>query len=151
MAATASVADQYISKLEAIEAATNGNTDGNAEYHDTLARLSVLVPSLADDIDLETNSIKGGTAALRQHTDAYVADAKAQARQEYLNTLYDQYNNVLVESAENETKLATAQAKVEKSNAGMSAAYDKLLTTLGLTDEQFKLTYGTVEDLRGAP
>lgn len=147
MAATASVADQYISKLEAIEAATNGNTDGNAEYHDTLARLSVLVPSLADDIDLETNSIKGGTAALRQHTDAYVADAKAQARQEYLNTLYDQYNNVLVESAENETKLATAQAKVEKSNAGMSAAYDKLLTTLGLTDEQFKLTYGTVEDL----
>lgn len=147
MAATASVADQYISKLEAIEAATNGNTDGNAEYHDTLARLSVLVPSLADDIDLETNSINGGTAALRQHTDAYVADAKAQARQEYLNTLYDQYNNVLVESAENETKLATAQAKVEKSNAGMSTAYDKLLATLGMTDEQFKQTYGTVQDL----
>ena len=47
---------------------------------------------------------------------------------------------------ENETKLATAQAKVEKSNAGMSAAYDKLLTTLGLTDEQFKLTYGNAND-----
>lgn len=44
MEATASVADQYISKLEAIEAATNGNTAGNAEYHDTLARLSALVP-----------------------------------------------------------------------------------------------------------
>ena len=133
--------------MEAIEAATNGNTAGNAEYHDTLARLSALVPSLADDIDLETDSIKGGTEALRQHTDAYVADAKAQARQEYLNGLYEQYNNVLVESAENETKLATAQAKVEKSNAGMSAAYDKLLTALGMTDEQFKLTYGTVQDL----
>lgn len=147
MEATASVADQYISKLEAIEAATGGNTAGNTEYHDTLARLSALVPGLADDIDLETDSIKGGTEALRQHTDAYVADAKAQARQEYLNGLYEQYNNVLVESAENETKLATAQAKVEKSNAGMSAAYDKLLATLGLTDEQFKFTYGTVEDL----
>ena len=147
MEATASVADQYISKLEAIEAATNGNTAGNAEYHDTLSRLSALVPSLADDIDLETDSIKGGTESLRQHTDAYVADAKAQARQEYLNGLYEQYNNVLVESAENETKLATAQAKVEKSNAGMSAAYDKLLTTLGMTDEQFKSTYGTVQDV----
>ena len=147
MEATASVADQYISKLEAIEAATNGNTAGNAEYHDTLARLSALVPSLADDIDLETDSIKGGTEALRQHTDAYVADAKAQARQEYLNGLYEQYNNVLVESAENETKLATAQAKVEKSNAGMSTAYDKLLATLGMTGEQFKQTYGTVQDL----
>ena len=105
------------------------------------------MPSLADDIDLETDSIKGGTEALRQHTDAYVADAKAQARQEYLNGLYEQYNNVLVESAENETKLATAQAKVEKSNAGMSTAYDKLLATLGMTDEQFKQTYGTVQDL----
>lgn len=147
MEATASVADQYIGKLEAIEAATGGNTAGNTEYHDTLARLSALVPSLADDIDLETDSIKGGTEALRQHTDAYVADAKAQARQEYLNGLYEQYNNVLVESAENETKLATAQAKVEKSNAGMSTAYDKLLATLGMTDEQFKQTYGTVQDL----
>lgn len=58
------------------------------------------MPSLADDIDLETDSIKGGTEALRQHTDAYVADAKAQARQDYLNTLYEKYRDVLSESAE---------------------------------------------------
>ena len=147
MEATASVADQYISKLEAIEAATGGNTAGNTEYHDTLARLSALVPGLADDIDLETDSIKGGTEALRQHTDAYVADAKAQARQDYLNTLYEKYRDVLSESAENEVKLNAAKAKVEKSNAGMVTSYDKLLATLGMTDEQFKLTYGTVQDL----
>lgn len=147
MEATASVADQYIGKLEAIEAATGGNTAGNTEYHDTLARLSALVPSLADDIDLETDSIKGGTEALRQHTDAYVADAKAQARQDYLNTLYEKYRDVLSESAENEVKLNAAQAKVEKSNAGMVTSYDKLLATLGMTDEQFKLTYGTVQDI----
>ena len=140
-------ADQYIGKLEAIEAATGGNTAGNTEYHDTLARLSALVPSLADDIDLETDSIKGGTEALRQHTDAYVADAKAQARQDYLNTLYEKYRDVLSESAENEVKLNAAKAKVEKSNAGMVTSYDKLLATLGMTDEQFKLTYGTVQDL----
>lgn len=147
MEATTSVADQYISKLEAIEAATGGNTAGNTEYHDTLARLSALVPGLADDIDLETDSIKGGTEALRQHTDAYVADAKAQARQDYLNTLYEKYRDVLSESAENEVKLNAAKAKVEKSNAGMVTSYDKLLATLGMTDEQFKLTYGTVQDL----
>ena len=147
MEATASVADQYISKLESIEAATGGNTAGNAEYHDTLARLSALVPSLADDIDLETDSIKGGTEALRQHTDAYVSDAKAQARQDYLNTLYEKYRDVLSESTENEVKLNAAQTKVEKSNAGMAASYDKLLTTLGMTDEQFKSTYGTVQDI----
>lgn len=147
MEATASVADQYISKLEAIEAATGGNTAGNTEYHDTLARLSALVPGLADDIDLETDSIKGGTEALRQHTDAYVADAKAQARQDYLNTLYEKYRDVLSESAENEVKLNAAKAKVEKSNAGMATSYDKLLAILGMTDEQFKLTYGTVQDI----
>ena len=147
MEATASVADQYISKLEAIEAATNGNTAGNAEYHDTLARLSALVPSLADDIDLETDSIKGGTEALRQHANAYADDVKAQARQEYLNGIYEQYNDVLVESAANEAKLAAAQAKVEKANAGMDTTYSKLLSTLGMTDEQFKSTYGTVQDI----
>lgn len=147
MEATASVADQYISKLEAIEAATGGNTAGNTEYHDTLARLSALVPGLADDIDLETDSIKGGTEALRQHTDAYVADAKAQARQDYLNTLYEKYRDVLSESAENEVKLNAAKAKVEKSNASMATSYDKLLAILGMTDEQFKLTYGTVQDI----
>lgn len=147
MEATASVADQYISKLEAIEVATGGNTAGNAEYHDTLARLSALVPSLADDIDLETDSIKGGTEALRQHANAYADDVKAQARQEYLNGIYEQYNDVLVESAANEAKLAAAQAKVEKSNAGMDATYSKLLSTLGMTDEQFKSTYGTVQDI----
>ena len=133
--------------MEAIEAATNGNTAGNAEYHDTLARLSALVPSLADDIDLETDSIKGGTEALRQHANAYADDVKAQARQEYLNGIYEQYNDVLVESAANEAKLAAAQAKVEKSNAGMDATYSKLLSTLGMTDEQFKSTYGTVQDI----
>ena len=105
------------------------------------------VPSLADDIDLETDSIKGGTEALRQHTDAYVADAKAQARQDYLNTLYEKYRDVLSESAENEVKLNAAKAKVEKSNAGMVTSYDKLLATLGMTDEQFKLTYSTVQDI----
>ena len=139
--------DTTLSSMEAIEAATGGNTAGNTEYHDTLARLSALVPSLADDIDLETDSIKGGTEALRQHTDAYVADAKAQARQDYLNTLYEKYRDVLSESAENEVKLNAAKAKVEKSNAGMVTSYDKLLATLGMTDEQFKLTYGTVQDL----
>lgn len=147
MEATASVADQYISKLEAIEAATGGNTAGNTEYHDTLARLSALVPGLADDIDLETDSIKGGTEALRQHANAYADDVKAQARQEYLNGIYEQYNDVLVESAANEAKLAAAQAKVEKANAGMATSYDKLLAILGMTDEQFKLTYGTVQDI----
>lgn len=84
---------------------------------------------------------------LRQHTDAYVADAKAQARQDYLNTLYEKYRDVLSESTENEVKLHAAQSKVEKSNAGMTASYDKLLATLGMTDEQFKSTYGTVQDI----
>ena len=54
---------------------------------------------------------------------------------------------MLVESAANEAKLAAAQARVEKSNAGMDATYSKLLSTLGMTDEQFKSTYGTVQDI----
>lgn len=122
----------------------------------TLASVAIagtvtLVTALATSADATVPSVKELTSAARD-----MGDSMKEASESYDSTLSnmaatasvaDQYNNVLVESAENETKLATAQAKVEKSNAGMSAAYDKLLSTLGLTDEQFKLTYGTVEDL----
>lgn len=111
--ATAEVAGIYIDKLEEIEAATNGNVKENQEYHNILALLTRTVPELADSIDLENNAIEGGTEALRQHTEAWKKDAETQAYQEYINSLYDQYGEVMAESAENSIKLTQAQIKLE--------------------------------------
>ena len=120
--ATAEVASVYIGKLEAIEAATNGATEGNQEYHNILALLTRTVPELADDIDLTTDTIKGGTEALRQHTEAWKKDAEAQAYQDYINSLYDQYGEVMAESAENSIKLTEAQIKLQNAEKNWDAA-----------------------------
>ena len=120
--ATAEVASIYIGKLEEIEDATNGATEGNQEYHNILALLTRTVPELADDIDLTTDTIKGGTEALRQHTEAWKKDAEAQAYQDYINSLYDQYGEVMAESAENSIKLTEAQIKLQNAEKNWDAA-----------------------------
>lgn len=117
IASNVDTADFYINKLEEIEAATNGNVESNEEYHSILTLLSQTVPELAEYIDLETNSIVGGTEALREHTAAYRKDAEEQARQDYINTIYSKYGDVVKEVAENKIKLAQSQLKEEQALA----------------------------------
>lgn len=124
--ATAEVASIYIDKLEEIEAATSGNVAENQEYHNILALLTRTVPELADYIDLESNAIEGGTEALRQHTEAWKKNAEAQAYQEYINSLYDQYGEVMAESAENSIKLTQAQIKLETAEKNRDAALERM-------------------------
>lgn len=124
--ATAEVAGIYIDKLEEIEAATNGNVKENQEYHNILALLTRTVPELADSIDLENNAIEGGTEALRQHTEAWKKDAETQAYQEYINSLYDQYGEVMAESAENSIKLTQAQIKLETAERSRAEALERM-------------------------
>lgn len=124
--ATSEVASIYIGKLEEIEAATNGATEGNQEYHNILALLTRTVPELADDIDLTTDTINGGTEALRQHTEAWKKDAEAQAYQDYINSLYDQYGEVMAESAENSIKLTQAQIRLETAEKNRDAALERM-------------------------
>lgn len=124
--ATAEVAGMYIDKLEEIEVATGGNVSENQEYHNILALLIRAVPELADSIDLETNAIEGGTEALRQHTDAWKKDAEAQAYQEYLNSLYDNYNTVVLEATENSIKLTQAQTTLEAAEKKRNDALQRM-------------------------
>lgn len=111
MQATAATAELYINRLEEIETATNGNVAENEEYHNILSLLSRTIPELSDHIDLETNSIQGGTAALREHTEEWKKNAEAQARQDYINSLYDEYGDVIAEAQENSIKLTQTQIK----------------------------------------
>ncbi len=124
--ATAEVAGAYIDKLEEIEAATGGAVEGNQEYHNILALLTRTVPELADSIDLTNDTIEGGTEALRTHTEAWKKDAEAQAYQDYLNSLYDEYGAVMQESAENSIKLTQAQIKLETAQKNYDATLARM-------------------------
>ena len=124
--ATAEVAGIYLDKLEEIEAATNGNIEGNQEYHNILSLLTRTIPELAEEIDLTTNTINGGTEALRAHTAAWQKDAEVQAYQTYINSLYDQYNAVLVEAAENSIQLTQAQTRLEAAEKKRNTALERM-------------------------
>lgn len=114
--AAAGVADTYIAKLEEMEAAGVSTEEEHRQYHNTLALLCQVVPDLANYIDLETDTIEGGTAALRANTEAWKQNAMQQAYQEQLTALYSQYSAVLIEAEENSIGLTRAQYDLEAAN-----------------------------------
>lgn len=86
--ASAGLADRYITRLEKLDGVTGKTREQQEEYHATLALLAETVPELAGAIDLETDSIEGGTEALRAQTEEWERNARAQAYQEALAEIY---------------------------------------------------------------
>ena len=79
--ATATVAEQYIDRLKELDSVGEKTTAQQQEYHGILMKLVETIPELSSYIDLENDSIDGGTAALKANTDAWVENARAQAYQ----------------------------------------------------------------------
>lgn len=124
--AAAGVADTYISKLEELEAAGLNTDEQHRQYHNTLALLCQVVPELADYIDLETDTINGGTEALRANTEAWKQNAMQQAYQDQLTELYSQYSAVLIEAEENSIGLTKAQYSLETAQQKLSDTYAQM-------------------------
>ena len=114
--AAAGVADTYIGKLEEMQAAGLNTTEEHQQYHNTLALLCQVVPELSDYIDLETDTINGGTDALRANTEAWKQNAMQQAYQNQLTALYESYSAVLIEAEENSIGLTRAQYDLDAAN-----------------------------------
>ena len=124
--AAAGVADTYIGKLEELEAAGLNTDEQHRQYHNTLALLCQVVPELADYIDLETDTINGGTEALRANTEAWKQNAMQQAYQNQLTELYSQYSAVLIEAEENSIGLTKAQYSLEAAQQKLSDTYAQM-------------------------
>ena len=124
--AAAGVADTYIGKLEEMEAAGLNTDEQHRQYHNTLALLCQVVPELADYIDLETDTINGGTEALRANTEAWKQNAMQQAYQDQLTELYSQYSAVLIEAEENSIGLTKAQYSLETAQQKLSDTYAQM-------------------------
>lgn len=124
--ATADVADQYIAKLEEMGDYTQLSNEEQEQYRNTLSLLCQLIPELSDLIDIQNGTIQGGTAALRANTQAWRENAEAQAYQEYMNQLAEQYNEVLVEQAKNSVELTKAQLQIDAAEKKRAAAMTRM-------------------------
>lgn len=147
--ATAGTADLYITKLEEMGDYAKLSADDQQEYRNVLTLLCDLMPDLAGYIDTTTGEIQGGTTALRGYAKAWQDSAKAQAYQEFMSDVSQQYNDVTKELYQNQLKLTEAQTKGEAASKGMDETYQKLLSTLGMTDDEFQKTYGSVSAIAG--
>lgn len=159
IAATADVAGVYIDRLDELGAQTSMTKAESQEYHNILQLLCDSVPELAASIDLETDSISGGTEALRAQTEAWKENAQEQARQEALKELMAEQGDVLKEQAKNTILLQEAEAKLKVDRARQEellARQNQLLDEAGgntsnLTQEYYDLQaelYLLYDDIR---
>lgn len=114
--ATAASAGRLIDRLDELNA---GGLDDSeiSEYNATLRLLCETVPELSDLIDTQTGEIAGGTDALRANTAAWAQNAKQQAYQQRLTSLYEKYSDTIVEAKKNELQLADASARLAEVQA----------------------------------
>lgn len=157
--ATANTADFLIGKLEEMEAAEGENAEQSQEYQNTLALLLRTMPELSDCISTTTDeygrstyALETDTAALRANTEEWKRNAKAQAYQEYLNTLMEQYNGVMLEAAENEIGLTQARYELEAASQKHNAAIERMnelwAEASEEADRQYR-EYGILTDATG--
>ena len=145
--AAAETARMYIDRLRELESVGEMDEAQKKEYHNILELLVDTMPELADKIDLVNNTIEGGLPALEKATDDWEKLAEQQAKQEYAEELQQNLADAIKERTKNEISLTAAQTKGENASRKQQQAYSDLLKELGLTDEQFRSIYNTVEDL----
>ena len=131
--AAADVANSYIDKLEAMGDMANASDEEQKQYQNTLALLLRVMPELSDCISTTTDeygratyTLETTTEALRANTEEWKRNAKAQAYQEYLNTLMEQYNGVMLEVAENEIGLTQARYQLEAASQKYNDAINRM-------------------------
>lgn len=131
--AAADVANSYIDKLEAMGDMANASDKEQKQYQNTLALLLQVMPELSDCISTTTDeygratyTLETTTEALRANTEEWKRNAQAKAYQDYLNTVYDQYGEVLKEAAENEIGLTMAKYKQEEASQKYNAAIERM-------------------------
>ena len=145
--AVAATAQMYIDRLKELQSAGQMDDAQKKEYHQTLELLVQTMPELADKINLTTDAIEGGIPALEKATEDWSRYAEEQAKQEYMAELRQELVDATKEQYKNELSLTNAKIKEQNAVKKQNEAYNQLLSALGMTEEQFRSYYGTVEDV----
>ncbi|MCL2080231.1 MAG: phage tail tape measure protein [Oscillospiraceae bacterium] len=105
------VAEQYIKRLEELEAAGLDTAESQAEYARLIDLLNETIPSLNIVINEKTGLIEGGTRALWENTEAWRENAIAQAAAAASKELLSEATNAAIEEEMALRRLTAEQAK----------------------------------------
>lgn len=148
--ATATVAEQYIDRLKELDSVGEKTTAQQQEYHGILMKLVETIPELSSYIDLENDSIDGGTAALKANTDAWVENARAQAYQNELSEIYAKYADVEIERAKRRAELTDAEEAAHEATQAYNDALAKQNALYAEAQEKADAYYEETGVLRDA-
>lgn len=148
--ATATVAEQYIGRLKELDSVGEKTTAQQQEYHGILMKLVETIPELSSYIDLENDSIDGGTAALEANTDAWVENARAQAYQNELSEIYAKYADVEIERAKRRAELTDAEEAAHEATQAYNEALAKQNTLYAEAQKKADAYYEETGILRDA-
>ena len=148
--ATATVAEQYIDRLKELDSVGEKTTAQQQEYHGILMKLVETIPELSSYIDLENDSIDGGTAALEANTDAWVENARAQAYQNELSEIYAKYADVEIERAKRRAELTDAEEAAHEATQAYNDALAKQNTLYAEAQKKADAYYEETGILRDA-
>ena len=123
--ASANVANNYIDRLDELNSLSKLSAEQQREYHGILVMLTQTVPDLSNYINLETDTINGGTEALRANTQAWKDNAIAQAYQEQLTEIYSKNADVLIEAEKNKIGLRDAEGKLAVAQKAQNDEFER--------------------------
>lgn len=126
MAATAGLAEQYVKRLEAIEAAGLTTADAQREYAQTVELLNALMPELDLSIDQVTGRLNTNTGAITANIASLRRQAQEQAKQAYYNRIIDESSKAYGALADAQIREAELLARKEQLMENGARLYDNL-------------------------
>ena len=131
-------AEALIGVLEELEAAGVDTADEQLRWNTTLEELQELLPGISSLIDQETNSIIGGTNALREFNEEWKENAITAGKAEYLEELYKGYGRKLSERQDLQAQYDAKSVQFEAANEQLRVAKENLTKTI---DDQVSKMY----------
>lgn len=132
--ATSNVAEQYIQRLEELDKQSSLTSQEQQEYHSILENLKSTIPSVSGLIDTQTNSIIGGTKALREQIQAWKELSIQQAYQDRLTEAYKKYADAQIEYEQRKLELQEVQTQRSEAENLLTQAVAKRNQLLAALD-----------------
>ena len=126
MEVTAGLAEQYVKRLETIEAAGLNTADAQREYAQTVELLNSLVPELGLEIDQATGRLNTNTGAITANIASLRKQAQEQAKQAYYKRIIDESSKAYEALAEAQLREAELLARKEQLLANGAQLYDAM-------------------------
>lgn len=118
IAATASLAQQYVKRLQELEQAGLNTAESQREYKQVVELLNALMPDLGLTINAVTGRLDQNTDAIRDNIKSLLDQAQAQAQQSY-------YKKIIDESAKAYESLYEAEARQAELLAEQAALLER--------------------------